>query len=151
MVLRIPQEIQKKSSKTQHFDSMYGFKEIQKNSKEIQQNKKSRPNVCLTNPEEIHKKSSKKSTRNPEEIQLHPESSAELFPIMLILDRKRNGYTPGKTGIPHGPPQASASRIHSRSCAPVRPRSRSLRFGKEQTTYTNYALQTSFSSLSFLV
>ena len=62
MVLRNPQEIQKKSSKTQHFDSMYGFKEIQKNSKEIQQNKKSRPNVCLTNPEEIQ-------TRNPEEIQ----------------------------------------------------------------------------------
>ena len=113
MVLRNPEEIQKKSSKTQHLDSMYEFKEIQKNSKEIQQNKKSRPNVCLTNPEEIQKKSR-------QEIQKKSSSTLgaqqDYSPIMLIpMQKTKRLYLWGKRKFPTVRPQAPSLKNSRRS------------------------------------
>ena len=105
MVLRNPEEIQKKSSKTQHLDSMYEFKEIQKNSKEIQQNKKSRPNVCLTNPEEIQKKSRQEIQKKSSST---PGAQQDYSPIMLIpMQKTKRLYLWGKRKFPTVRPPSS--------------------------------------------
>ena len=106
---------------------MYGFKKSRRNPEEIQQNTTFGLNVWVQrNPEELQRNPAKQEiqaecmlnksrrnpeeiqTRNPEEIQLHPGSSAGLFTYNAHTYAENETAIPmGKTKISHGPPKNS--------------------------------------------